>query len=60
MLKRGGVLRVAVPNGAQICQLYLEALAKLESGATEWQGKYDWMLLELYDQAVRSAPGTGG
>jgi SAM-dependent methyltransferase len=57
VLKPGGVLRVAVPDGAQICRLYLEALAKLESGAAEWQGRYDWLLLELYDQAVRTVPG---
>lgn len=57
VLEPGGVLRVAVPDGAQICRLYLEALAKLEAGADEWQGRYDWLLLELYDQAVRVAPG---
>jgi SAM-dependent methyltransferase len=57
VLKPGCVLRVAVPDGAQICRLYLEALGKLEKGAAEWQGRYDWILLELYDQAVRTTPG---
>jgi predicted SAM-dependent methyltransferase len=57
VLKPGGVLRVAVPDGAQICRLYLDALARLETGERDWQGKYDWMVLELYDQAVRTATG---
>lgn len=57
VLKPGGVLRVAVPDGAQICRLYLEALAKLEAGESEWQGRYDWMMLELYDQTVRTFSG---
>jgi len=57
VLKPGGVLRVAVPDGAQICRLYLEALAKLEAGERAWQGRYDWMVLELCDQAVRTASG---
>ncbi|MEP7343522.1 MAG: methyltransferase domain-containing protein [Acidobacteriota bacterium] len=57
VLKPAGVLRVAVPDGAQICRLYLDALAKLEAGESEWQGRYDWMMLELYDQTVRTFSG---
>ncbi len=57
VLKPGGMMRVAVPDLAEICRLYLEALAGLESGKTEFQGRYDWMMLELYDQVVRVFPG---
>lgn len=57
VLKPGALLRVAVPDGAQICRLYLEALANLEAGQNEWQGRYDWMMLELFDQTVRTVSG---
>lgn len=57
VLKPGGILRVAVPDGEQICRLYLETLAKLEAGEHGWQERYDWMMLELYDQAVRTTSG---
>ncbi len=57
VLKPGGVLRVAVPDGEQICRLYLEALSKLEAGESDWQDRYDWMMLELYDQLVRTSSG---
>ena len=57
VLKPGGVLRVAVPDLAQICRLYLEAKEKSETGPDEWKGRYDWMLLELYDQTVRTTTG---
>jgi SAM-dependent methyltransferase len=57
VLKPGGVLRVAVPDLAGICRLYLETLAKLEAGDRQWRGRHHWMQLELYDQMVRTVAG---
>jgi len=57
VLKRGGIVRVAVPDLEQICQLYLQklarAIAKEENGAAE----YDWIMMELLDQCVREQSG---
>jgi predicted SAM-dependent methyltransferase len=57
VLRRGGVVRIAVPDLEQICRLYLTALGALREGDGSWEGRYDWMMLEMYDQAVRTGPG---
>jgi len=57
VLKPNGILRVAVPDLERIAQLYLQALEKAASAGHGGQAEYDWMLLELYDQAVREHPG---
>jgi SAM-dependent methyltransferase len=57
VLSPGGVLRVAVPDLERIARLYLEALEKASLGIPKWQANYEWMLLELYDQAVRQCSG---
>jgi SAM-dependent methyltransferase len=57
VLRRGGVIRVAVPDLEKIAQLYLEALEKASLGIPGWKENYDWVILEMYDQAVREQPG---
>jgi SAM-dependent methyltransferase len=57
VLRRGGVSRVAVPDLEKIAQLYLEALEKASLEIPGWKENYDWMMLEIYDQAVREQPG---
>jgi predicted SAM-dependent methyltransferase len=57
VLKQGGVIRVAVPDLERIARMYLRALEKASQGAIGWNENYDWMLLELYDQAVRETSG---
>ena len=57
VLQPNGVIRVAVPDLEQIARLYLEALDKSLGGDRAWRNRYDWMLLEMYDQAVRDVPG---
>jgi len=58
ILKPNGILRVAVPDLERIARLYLQALDMAASSrGHEGQAKHDWMLLELYDQAVREHPG---
>lgn len=56
VLKPGGILRVAIPDLERICRAYLETVeAALENSAAA--DDYDWMMLELYDQAVREHTG---
>jgi SAM-dependent methyltransferase len=57
VLKLSGVIRVAVPDLEQIVRAYLDELEKALQRAGESERNYDWMVLELYDQAVRGRPG---
>lgn len=57
VLKRGGVIRLVVPDLEAIAKLYLNTLAQIDAGESEAELKYDWMMLELYDQTVRSFSG---
>lgn len=56
-LRPGGVIRVVVPDLEGICRLYLEALDRSRAGDPDWKARYDWMMLELYDQVVRTVTG---
>src|SRR5438552_1725856 len=53
VLKPGGVLRVAVPDLEGIARLYLESLEKASTGQPGWADKYEWMVMEMYDQCVK-------
>ncbi|MHB8527711.1 MAG: class I SAM-dependent methyltransferase [Candidatus Acidiferrales bacterium] len=53
VLKSGGVIRVAIPDLETIARIYLEALHKASSNQPGWAENYDWIVLEMYDQAVR-------
>jgi predicted SAM-dependent methyltransferase len=57
ILRPNGILRVAVPDLEQIAKAYLIALENAATGSKEWADNYDWILLEMYDQAVRNYPG---
>jgi predicted SAM-dependent methyltransferase len=57
VLKPGGVIRIAVPNLEEIVRQYLLNLDKAISGDAEAQSRYDWIMLELFDQAVRNYSG---
>jgi predicted SAM-dependent methyltransferase len=61
VLRPGGILRVAVPDLEQTVRAYLEALQTAIHASQTDQGvahvNYEWMMLELYDQAVRHQPG---
>jgi len=60
VLKKGAILRIAIPDLERITKLYLEILENGMKEPTNLQIKadYDWMLLEMYDQTVRN--NTGG
>jgi SAM-dependent methyltransferase len=57
VIKRKGIIRIAVPDLERIAELYLKALEKVAQGDKEWEGNYEWMKLELYDQVVRERSG---
>jgi len=59
VLASGGILRVVVPDLENIVRNYLRALEFAKRGKAGWNANYDWMVLELYDQAVRSESGGG-
>jgi predicted SAM-dependent methyltransferase len=57
VLKDQGIIRVVVPDLEKIARSYLEALEKNLEGDQEWQHRYHWILLEMYDQVVRNNSG---
>jgi predicted SAM-dependent methyltransferase len=57
VLKPNGTLRVVVPDLERIVRHYLEALEKSVAGDSKWTYRYEWALLEMYDQTVRESPG---
>lgn len=57
VLKYGGIARLVVPDLETIVRIYLEKLEGLVHGNLDLEADYDWMMLELMDQATRSYPG---
>lgn len=57
VLKPGGIVRVVVPDLEQIARLYLHALDAAASGDSAAQADHGWLMLELYDQVVRTESG---
>ena len=57
VLRPKGVMRVVVPDLEQIARTYIEALEGALNGSSEWADNYHWILLEMYDQAVREKAG---
>lgn len=57
VLKPEGFLRVAVPDLEQMARLYLLYLEKALAGDGEAENRYEWILLEMFDQIVRNHSG---
>jgi predicted SAM-dependent methyltransferase len=57
VLKKDGVIRIAIPDLEQIVVNYLKQMTLSLNGEKEAEKNYDWMMLELYDQAVREKTG---
>jgi len=58
VLKPGGTLRIVLPDLEDIARNYIKLLDQnLENTTPESKANYEWMLLEMYDQAIRNIPG---
>jgi predicted SAM-dependent methyltransferase len=56
VLQPAGIVRIAVPDLEAIARTYLQCLEEAPT-SREAEARYDWMMLELYDQAVRTKSG---
>lgn len=57
VLKKDGILRVVVPDLESIAKEYLKQLRGALKGNADAQKNYEWIYLELYDQATRTVSG---
>lgn len=58
VLRPNGIVRVVLPDLEDIAREYLRLLEENLASPTErGAADYEWMLLELYDQAARNRPG---
>lgn len=57
VLKPGGIIRIAVPDLERIAANYIKYLNETMHGDKNAAFKYDWSVLEMYDQVVRSKSG---
>jgi Methyltransferase domain len=59
VLKPGGILRIVTEDLEQMCRTYLQKLDAAFDGDCQSASDYEWMVLELYDQATRERSGGG-
>lgn len=57
VLKKDGIIRIAVPDLEGIARQYIDILDRSLKGDDSAIMNYDWILLELFDQTVRNEPG---
>jgi SAM-dependent methyltransferase len=57
VLNPGGILRVVTEDLEQMSRLYLQKLEEAFDGNRASASDYEWMILEIYDQATREKPG---
>jgi predicted SAM-dependent methyltransferase len=57
VLKPQGIVRIVVPDLESIVKAYLTTLERVVSGVKEAESEYDWMIIEMLDQLVRSSSG---
>lgn len=57
VLRPGGVLRLAVPDLEAMARLYVGILDGCLAGDECAKERYEWIVLELLDQLVRTRPG---
>ena len=55
VLRPGGVIRIVVPDLEESCKEYLRILNMSDSDSAK-RPMYDWIIVELLDQLVRSVP----
>ena len=56
-IRSGGIIRLVVPDLEAIVSQYLRLLATVEGSSAQVMADYDWILLELFDQMVRTESG---
>jgi predicted SAM-dependent methyltransferase len=56
-LRPGGIIRLAVPDLEAMARLYLTCLEGALSNDPQAEQRYDWILLEMFDQIVRTRSG---
>jgi predicted SAM-dependent methyltransferase len=57
VLKPGSFFRVVVPDLEALVKSYLDVLSKAKIDEPITEANYDWIMLELYDQTVRTYCG---
>jgi predicted SAM-dependent methyltransferase len=57
VLRPGGVIRVAVPDLEKIVRAYLAITERADEPPETWASDYEWIMLEMYDQTVRTYSG---
>ncbi len=57
VLKKGGIIRVCVPDLEQISKWYLSSLENAIANKPLAKENYEWMMLELLDQTTRTESG---
>lgn len=57
VLKTDGIIRVAIPDLERIAKKYLKYLEESLNNVPKAAEKYEWSLLEMYDQVVRTQEG---
>lgn len=57
VLRKGGVLRVVVPDLEGIATAYLKSLEEVRDGKEGAEARHEWMVIELIDQMVREKSG---
>lgn len=57
VLRNNGIFRIVVPDLERIARDYLRYLESASGGDVEAQTRYDWIILELLDQLVRTKSG---
>lgn len=57
VLKPNGIIRIAIPDLEQIALNYIKYLNESIDGIRGANQKYDWSMLEMYDQVVRNQSG---
>jgi len=57
VLKPGGVIRIAIPDLEQIASNYIKYLNEALENVPLADKKYEWTMLEMYDQVVREKSG---